>query len=102
LQLPYRVTKRAHGVEYAIRDIMVKAEEVRRSGKRILPLNIGDPVKYDFDTPPHIKKALVKAVDSGANYYSPSEGMKELREAVAEKENLHNGARITPDNVLVT
>lgn len=81
---------------------MGKAEEVRRSGKRILPLNIGDPVKYDFNTPSHIQKALIRAVEAGANYYSPSEGMKELRDAVAEKENLHNGACITPDNVLVT
>jgi tyrosine/nicotianamine family aminotransferase len=102
LQLISKVSRRAHGVEYAIRDIMVKAEEVRRSGKKILPLNIGDPVKYDFDTPVHIKKALEKAIESGANYYSPSEGMKELREAVAEKENGLNGAHITPDNVLVT
>jgi aspartate/methionine/tyrosine aminotransferase len=81
---------------------MVKAEEVRRSGKEIIPLNIGDPVKYDFDTPAHIKNALGRAVENGANYYSPSEGMKELREAVAEKENRHNGAHITPDNVQVT
>jgi alanine-synthesizing transaminase len=96
------VSKRAHGVEYAIRDIMIKAEEVRRSGKEIIPLNIGDPVKFDFQTPVHIRKALEKAVESGANYYSPSEGMKELRDAVAEKENRVNGAHISPDNVLVT
>lgn len=97
-----RVSRRAHGVEYAIRDIMIKAEEVRRSGKEIVPLNIGDPVKFDFQTPVHIRRALVKAIESGANYYSPSEGMKELREAVAEKENGINGADIVPDNVLVT
>lgn len=93
---------RGKSVEYAIRDVMVKAEELRRSGKKILYLNIGDPVKYGFDTPPHIKAALKKAVDGGMNYYSASEGIKELREAVAEKENNVNGARLDPGNIVVT
>ena len=90
------------GVEYAIRDIMVKAEEVRRSGKKLIQLNIGDPVKYGFKTPSHITRALTRAAESGLNYYSASEGMKELREAVAEKENKVNGAQIEPDDVVVT
>ncbi len=81
---------------------MVKAEEVRRSGKKIVYLNIGDPVKYGFDTPPHIKNAMKKALDGGLNYYSASEGVKELREAVAEKENLVNGSHLDPRNVVIT
>ena len=95
-------SRRAAGVEYAIRDVVVKAEEVARSGKRIINLNIGDPVKYGFDTPPNIRQAMKKAVDSGSNYYSASEGLKELREAVAEKENLVNHAQIDPANVVIT
>ncbi len=81
---------------------MVKAEEVKRSGKKILYLNIGDPVKYGFDTPPHIKNTLKKALDGGMNFYSASEGVKELREAVAEKENHVNGGQLDPSNVVVT
>lgn len=102
LQEVVRASKRGQAVEYAIRDVMVKADEVRRTGKKILYLNIGDPVKYGFDTPPHIKDALKKAVDTGLNYYSASEGVKELREAVAEKENSVNGAHIDPRNVVIT
>jgi aspartate/methionine/tyrosine aminotransferase len=81
---------------------MVRAEELRRKGKKILYLNIGDPVKYDFVTPPHIRRAFEKAVEDGLNYYSPSEGLKELREAVAEKEKRVNGAQIDPSNIIVT
>ena len=81
---------------------MVKAEEVRRTGKKILYLNIGDPVKYGFETPLHIRDALKKAVDAGSNYYSASEGVKGLREAVAEKENSVNGAHVDPRNVMIT
>jgi aspartate/methionine/tyrosine aminotransferase len=97
-----RASRRGQAVEYAIRDIMVKAEEVRRTGKKILYLNIGDPVKYGFDTPAHIRNALKKAVDAGSNYYASSEGVKKLREAVAEKENSINGAHVDPRNVMIT
>ncbi len=45
---------------------------------------------------------MKKAVDTGANYYSASEGLKELREAVAEKENRVNHAQIEAGNVVIT
>jgi alanine-synthesizing transaminase len=102
LQLVAPASRRARGVEYAIRDVMVKAEELRRSGKEILYLNIGDPVKYDFDTPAHIKRAMQKAVENGSNYYSPSQGIRELREAVVEKERRVNGAQLDADNIVIT
>jgi alanine-synthesizing transaminase len=102
LQEAIRPSRRAEGVEYAIRDVIAKAEEVRRTGKKIIHLNIGDPVKYGFDTPPHIKEAMKKAIDAGSNYYSASEGLKELREAVAEKENGVNHAQIEARNVVIT
>jgi len=93
---------RGQGVEYAIRDIMVEAERVQQSGKRLIQMNIGDPVKYGFETPVHIRQALARAANSGLNFYSASEGIRELREAVAEKENRVNGAHIEPKDVLVT
>ena len=102
LQEAFKPSRRAEGVEYAIRDVIAKAEEVKRSGKRIIPLNIGDPVSYGFDTPPHIKEALKKAVDAGSDYYSASEGVKELRQAVADKENRVNHARLEYDDVVIT
>jgi len=93
---------RGQGVEYAIRDIMVEAERVQRTGKKLIQLNIGDPVKYGFETPPHIRQAFTRAINDGHNYYSASEGIKELREAIAEKENRVNGAQIEPKDVVVT
>ena len=81
---------------------MVEAERVQRTGKTLIHLNIGDPVKYDFETPLHIRQALTRAMNNGLNYYSPSEGITELREAVAEKENRINGAHIGASDVIVT
>jgi len=98
----FRVTQRAKTIEYAIRDVIVLAKKLEKKGKKVVYLNIGDPVKYDFDTPAHIKQALKKAVEEGANWYSPSEGLPELREAICEKEKKVNGVEISPENVIIT
>jgi alanine-synthesizing transaminase len=97
-----KVTRRVSGIEYAIRDIIEFAKKLEKKGKKITYLNIGDPVKFDFDTPEHIKKALFDAVNSGENWYSSSEGLPELREAICRKEKKVNGIDILPDKVIVT
>jgi tyrosine/nicotianamine family aminotransferase len=97
-----KVTERVRTIEYAIRDVIVHARKVAKTGKKIYYLNIGDPVAFDFDTPKHIKQALVKAVEEGANEYSPSEGLPELREAITQKEKRVNGVDISADDVIVT
>jgi len=98
----FRVTQRAKTIEYAIRDVIAYAKKMEKRGKEIFYFNIGDPVKFDFDTPGHVKQALKEAVDEGANWYSPSEGLPELREAICEKEKKVNGVEISPENVIVT
>jgi aspartate/methionine/tyrosine aminotransferase len=97
-----KITERAKSVEYAIRDVVVNAGSLATTGRKIFYLNIGDPVAFDFPTPPHIKQALCEAVQSEKNYYAPSEGLLELRQAIAEKEKKVNGVDITAENVLVT
>jgi alanine-synthesizing transaminase len=96
-----KVSNRTSEVEYAIRDIIVHAREYEKSGRQIIYLNIGDPVKYDFKTPAHIKQALIDSVSHDFNYYTDSEGLYELREAIVEKES-RKGLSITAEDVLVT
>ncbi|MGQ9530316.1 MAG: aminotransferase class I/II-fold pyridoxal phosphate-dependent enzyme [Candidatus Bathycorpusculaceae bacterium] len=97
-----KVTERVRTIEYAIRDVIVYAKKLAKTGKKIYYLNIGDPVAFDFDTPWHIKEALVKAVEEGANAYSASEGLPELRQAICDKEKRVNGVDIAVDDVIVT
>ena len=97
-----KVTERSKAVEYAIRDVIVNAGLLTTMGKKIFYLNIGDPVAFDFPTPPHIRQALIEAIQSGESYYAPSEGVPELRQAITEKEKRVNGVSITAENVLVT
>lgn len=96
-----KVSDRTHGVEYAIRDITAYANKIRAQGKEITYLNIGDPVKFDFKTPDHIKQALIDAVSMDENYYADSEGLPELRKAIVEKET-EKGLDVTEEDVLVT
>jgi alanine-synthesizing transaminase len=96
-----KVSDRTQGVEYAIRDIISYASEYEKSGKEIIYLNIGDPLKYDFKTPEHIKLALIEAVKNDENYYTKSEGLPELCKAIVEKES-QKGLSIIEEDVLVT
>lgn len=97
-----KVTERVREIEYAIRDVIVHARQVAKTGKKIYYLNIGDPVAFDFDTPSHIKQALIGAVQGGANAYSASEGLPELRQAISQKEKNVNGVEVCPDDVIIT
>lgn len=96
-----RASKRSMRIEYAIRDVVVPARELEKKGIEVLKLNIGDPIKYDFKTPEHIRKAAAEAVMNSRSEYSPSEGIPELREAIVEKEKGY-GADVSTDDVVVT
>lgn len=96
-----KISNRISNVEYAIRDITLHARQYEKAGKKIIYLNIGDPVKYDFPTPDHIKRALLDAVSSNFNYYADSEGILELREAIVDKES-QKGLSVNVEDVLVT
>ncbi len=97
-----KVTGRVRTIEYAIRDVIVYAKELAKNGRKIHYFNIGDPAAFDFDTPQHVKQALAEAVEEGANSYSPSEGLPELRQAITEKERRVNDVDVSAEDVIVT
>jgi alanine-synthesizing transaminase len=101
LALGLKVSDRIQGVEYAIRDIISYARKYQASGREIIYLNIGDPVRFDFKTPDHIKRALVDAVMRDENYYTDSEGLPALRQAIMEKES-EKGFNVTAEDIVVT
>jgi len=96
-----KVSKKVTGVEYAIRDIVLAARKVEQKGMKVDYLNIGDPVQFGFQPPDNVKQALIDAVNKGENYYSASEGLLELREEIAKKENA-KGLSISADEIIVT
>ena len=96
-----KVSKKVTGVEYAIRDIVLAARKVEQKGMKVDYLNIGDPVQFGFQPPDNVKQALIDAINKGENYYSASEGLLELREEIAKKENA-KGLSISADEILIT
>ncbi|MFW9973336.1 MAG: aminotransferase class I/II-fold pyridoxal phosphate-dependent enzyme [Candidatus Odinarchaeota archaeon] len=96
------VSQRLREIEYAIREIAAVANEVAKSGKKILHLNIGDPVIYDFNTPKYISQAAADATFKGKNFYVDSLGVQELREELGKYISTSNNINITSDDVIVT
>src|SRR3989449_289126 len=72
--------------------------ESQGQGKKILSLAIGEP---DFPTPAHIVEAAKKALDDGFTKYTAAPGIRELREAIAEKSHEENGIPAKAENVIV-
>jgi alanine-synthesizing transaminase len=97
-----KISERLGRVEYAIRDIILHAREYQKTGRKIIYLNIGDPVAFDFKTPAHIKNALIDALNHDNDYYTDSEGWPDLRQSIVEKESGKKGLDLTLEDVLVT
>ncbi len=76
--------KRTENIRYAIRDIIVLADEVAKTGKKMYYLNIGDPNVYDFVTPPKLVEVVHKAMLDNKNGYSPSSGIPIAIDAIKQ------------------
>jgi alanine-synthesizing transaminase len=87
--------ERTENITYAVRDIVLIANEAAKAGKELLYLNIGDPNLFDFAPPKHIVESTHQAMLNNKNGYSPSSGIKEAVDAI-EKEANRKGI----DNVL--
>lgn len=75
------------------------ARELRAQGNDVTGLSLGEP---DFDTPDHIKKALIDAVNNNYSHYPPVAGYPELRQAVCTKLKRDNNLDYKPENILVS
>ncbi|MBV8152645.1 MAG: pyridoxal phosphate-dependent aminotransferase [Candidatus Eremiobacteraeota bacterium] len=61
-------------------EVLARARALEAGGRHIVHLEIGEP---DFDTPEHIKRAGIAAIEQNYSHYTPSAGIPELRDAVA-------------------
>ncbi|MBV9102718.1 MAG: pyridoxal phosphate-dependent aminotransferase [Candidatus Eremiobacteraeota bacterium] len=68
------------GTESAF-DVLARARELEALGHEVVHMEIGEP---DFNTPEHIKTAGETAIAEDYSHYSPSAGIPELRDAIAE------------------
>ncbi len=76
-----------------------KAKAMKAEGIDICGFGAGEP---DFDTPEHIKQAAIAALEQGFTKYTPSSGLPELRQAIAEKLANDNGLEYRPSQIIVS
>lgn len=77
----------------------MRAEELRRTGRDIIPLSLGEP---DFHTPENVKAAGIAAIQRDFTKYTATEGYKALRDALATKLSNDNGLTFTADQIVVS
>jgi alanine-synthesizing transaminase len=88
--------RRTDNITYAIRDIVVLANEVAKSGKEMLYLNIGDPNLFDFAPPKHMIEVTYNSMLKNYNGYAPSSGIKPALASI-EKEAERKGIKNIQD-----
>ncbi len=98
---PAHVATRVANFSYAIRNIAAEAQKVEAEGRAVRYLNIGDPILFGFETPPHLVEAVARAMRDKRNGYAPSVGIPEARSAVAA-ELEGRGMPVSPDRVIIT
>lgn len=79
--------------------ITARAAALKAEGKDIIGLGAGEP---DFDTPDHIKRAAITAINNGFTKYTAVDGTAELKQAVIDKFSRDNGLEYQANQILVS
>ncbi len=79
--------------------ITVKANALQAEGRDIIGFGAGEP---DFDTPIHIKRAAIKAIEDGFTKYTPVDGIIELKDAIISKLRVDNQLKYYRSEVVVS
>ncbi len=79
--------------------VMQKAEKLKASGVSVVDFGAGEP---DFPTPENIKRAAVEALQQNFTKYTPTGGIRDLRQAIVERHAQDFGSNYTAEECLVT
>jgi len=79
--------------------ITSKAKQLKKDGVDVVSFGAGEP---DFDTPLHIKKKAIEAIDQGITKYTPSTGLPQLKQAIVKKFKTDNGLAYDQSQIIVS
>src|SRR5215467_4232265 len=79
-------------------EVLVRARALEGKGRSVVHLEIGEP---DFPTPAHVVEAAKTALDEGWTHYGPTQGLPDLREAIAANVGRTRGIDVGPQHVSV-
>jgi (5-formylfuran-3-yl)methyl phosphate transaminase len=95
-----KVSKKSQRIKsFIAMDVMERAGEMQKAGEDVISLSLGEP---DFPPPECVKRACIEAIEGNFTKYTHSQGMIELREAIAEHYGARYGVRVHPDQICVT
>ena len=96
----YSIARRAASLSPSLTLVIdSKAKDMKAKGEDVVGFGAGEP---DFDTPQHIKDAAAAALAAGFTKYTPSSGIPELRQAIADKFLRENGLTYKPSQIIVS
>ena len=90
----------ASELSYEIREIVKKAEQIKKLGKEIFWENIGDPIQKHHHLPDWIRQIVAELVLQDDSYsYCPSKGILATRSFLAGQTNALKGVQITAEDI---
>lgn len=84
---------------FLVMEVLERAAAMQRAGRDVVHLEVGEP---DFDTPPPVLEAGIRALRDGRTHYTHSLGHPDLRDAICEWQRQQYGVDTDPDQVIVT
>ncbi len=94
------ISRRVQGIKPSpTLTITAKAKAMKAEGIDVIGFGAGEP---DFDTPDHIKKAAIRALEDGFTKYTPAGGIDELKDAVIRKFKRDNELDYDRTHILVS
>lgn len=97
----FDIAKSGTGLKYEIRNIVGVANKLRDLGIEITWKNIGDPVEKGEKIPEWMKEALIDILKEDKTYaYSPTKGVDETREYLANEVNQRGGIQISKEDII--
>jgi len=79
--------------------VVAKADKLKASGVDVVDFGAGEP---DFPTPENVKQAAVRALEQNFTKYTPTGGIRDLKQAIVERHAQDFGSDYTPEECLVT
>ncbi|MCL2670272.1 MAG: pyridoxal phosphate-dependent aminotransferase [Syntrophaceae bacterium] len=97
----FDIAKSGSGLTYEIRNIVSVGDRLQKAGVEVVWENIGDPIQKGEQISDWMREVLIDLMRENSTYgYSPTKGMLETRQFLAERVNQRGGVQITPEDII--
>jgi alanine-synthesizing transaminase len=88
-------------VRYEIRGALTRrARELESAGRDIIKLNIGNPGRYGFEAPAHLREAIASHLHE-SDAYGHEQGLEAAREAIAAQQRGRGAQQVQPERIFI-